>query len=610
MAPTFSKQIIQKVEEEIIDDFFKKIDEKYNIPKIQLNKIWKEIETPLTKPLTKLDITRRNTPFSLKEYQTGAVQNVYNAWEKGMPAVITAQTGSGKTYMGTMAAHLWNADIVFALGPKSSLIKWQKVLSSYFPLENIHTYTYDGWRSCGTREKINPKQPYTYYITRRTEKMSFVEFFPTKAWKDLVKNKRVVFIMDEFHKLQKPSMRSRAVISNTHYIIEYSQTSRILGLSYTPCDKKEDIPVHLCLLGFSDEINLVSYDRVMETYSCDGLYKLLNKAKRFSSMSLESLEYNRSIINSISNLDGRVIHKRSKIFAAELFLEYIRPNITFSCKPDFLEKKELQPDYKNCFVRVSKKTHEVITSIISSGLGGNRNANGNAIDLDNAFANNSSLMQKLQKMLVRMESIKTPIYEKLARGFLEKNPNGKVAIMVSYLQTIDRIKDALSEYNPVVIKGNVNMKNRELAIEKFQQDNLDHRVFISTLQTGGESIDLHDTSSSGEYKRLILIPPSYSTKSMVQASGRVFRDMVTSKPDVRIVYTINEDYSKDNDGNNFESTGTNLEYRFYSKIREKSETIKNYHATDQESILPCNYDTMITERVYYTDVDSGMYVWE
>lgn len=603
---TFSKQIVEKVEESILTDFFIKIKAKHGVNIKELRDIWKNIEAPIVKPATKLDITKRLGEFTLKQYQTGAVQNVYSAWEKGLPAVITAQTGSGKTYMATMAAHLWNADIVFALGPKSSLIKWQKVLSSYFPLENIHTYTYDGWRSCGTSTKINPKQPYTYYITRNTEKMTFIEYYPTKAWKDLVKNKRVIFIMDEFHKLQKPSMRSRAVICNTHYITENFQcNSRILGLSYTPCDKKEDIPVHLALLGFSKEISLISYDRVLESYTCDGLYTLLGNAKKMGTMKVNDYVYHQLCVNTISKLNGKVIHSRARLFAADIFLQYIRPNITFSCTPDFLEKKELQPDYKNCFARVSTKTHETITEIIRLGLNSvDRNG---GIDLDYHFQNDKSIMQKIQKMLVRMEKVKTPIYENMAKEFLKNNPQGKVAIMVSYLDTISRIKESLEEYNPVVIQGNVSMKNREAAIEKFQRDDLDHRVFISTLQTGGESIDLHDTSENGEYKRLILIPPSYSTKSMVQASGRVFRDMVTSKPEIRIVYTIPESYSEKDDGDNFEESPTNLEYKFYSKIREKTSTIKDYHATDQESVLPCNYQKMVTERVYYTDVDTGTF---
>lgn len=125
----------------------------------------------------------------------------------------------------------------------------------------------------------------------------------------------------------------------------------------------------------------------------------------------------------------------------------------------------------------------------------------------------------------------------------------------------------------------------------FQAHNLDSQVIIATITTGGEAIDLHDTSPMGSFRRRCLIPPTFYTKSMVQASGRVFRDSITSQSQIDIVYTIGEHAEESS------------EKRFIDSVHRKTTNIKQYHAENQQSILPCDYNNVITNRVYRTIVD-------
>ena len=199
---------------------------------------------------------------------------------------------------------------------------------------------------------------------------------------------------------------------------------------------------------------------------------------------------------------------------------------------------------------------------------------------------NRALLTSIQ---MGIEEIKVPIYIALALEYLKIVKNGKIAIMVNYLTSLDKLCKSLVNYNPVRIEGKMKPVDRQASMDAFQAPNLDCRVIVATLQTGGEGIDLDD--KSGKYPRCILIPPCYKSKIMVQASGRVYRDGTKSAPKIMIIYTAGRFGEKD------------LEKRFYESVRRKTETIKKFHAAGQQDKLPCDYRVYTTSKVYKTSID-------
>jgi len=522
-------------------------------------------------------------PIQLREYQIPCVHKVLDVWEDARPAIISSQTGSGKTYMGAMAAYLYGAQYVFVLGPKSSLSKWRDVLSLVFHPSSIYCVTYEGWKYCGSVGVPSDKQPYTTKIQREREGGGVgYDFEPSDVWNELVWNYKCVFILDEFHKLQKPSQRTFATAANTRPIMLYECPSRILALSYTPCDNLSDIPMHLYLLGMTNGTHLAEYNRSTKTYDTRGLQGVYDLAASFERISVED----KNTVTNAKYLKGRSTHSIVNAIAGHLFLQYIRKYIVFSCNPDFVNNTDLIPVYNNYFCKVSKHASDTITTIINGGGGEEK-----VISEFTHIVEDTSNMAALTLIQQALEKVKRPLYLELAKEWLEENPNGKVAIMVLYLDTMDELCDALIEYNPVRIEGCMSTAMRDVSINAFQAHNADSRVIVATLTTGGESIDLHDTSPDGSYPRLILIPPCFYTKNTIQASGRVFRDSVTSKPTIKIVYTATLS------GNKY------VEHRFYESVRRKSDVVKQYHAEGQCSKLPCDYQDVISKKVYRTGVD-------
>ncbi len=548
-----------------------------------------ELQVPPTPENTKT--------LQLRPYQEPCVESVLDVWKYGLPAIITAQTGAGKTYMGVEAASRWNADYVIVVGPKASLTKWSEVLLAKFSPSNIFTVTSDAWIRCGTPEAPNNRQPYTHKYERNG---TGYDFYPSQLWIDLCTNYRVIFILDEFHMYQKPSQRTFAVSACSRFILLHENNSRVLCLSHTPSDDMAYIPIHMYLLGMicqeerSDGKTDNPSKAMLEWSHIDGTYNLtgLEDVMKY----VEDLGYEIKNVREEASLlkyeKGRGVHNKANSIAGELFLNYVRDKLAFSCTPSFLEDEELKPLYENIFCRTTGDTLQKIFTILAGGY----EPEEIPIVFEHKYQNESSKsgLAVITKMQQEMEKIKEMIYVEQAVEHLTDEPSGKVVIMVQFLNSLDYIFTDMKKrgYNPVKLEGCMDQKSRDSSIAAFQSHNLDCRVIVGTLYTGGVSIDLHDTSLSGKFPRMMLIPPALRVKDMVQAAGRVFRDGVTSKSTVRILYTADGDKQ------------SSPESRFYQKVWKKTSTIKRYHATDQEAILPCDYNTYLTEKTYMTYVDS------
>ena len=70
-----------------------------------------------------------------------------------------------------------------------------------------------------------------------------------------------------------------------------------------------------------------------------------------------------------------------------------------------------------------------------------------------------------------------------------------------------------------IIRGGQSIRERQNNLDAFQ--NNQHRLILMTMQSGRESISLHDTQ--GNHPRVSLISPSWSAQDLVQALGRIHR---------------------------------------------------------------------------------------
>lgn len=72
---------------------------------------------------------------------------------------------------------------------------------------------------------------------------------------------------------------------------------------------------------------------------------------------------------------------------------------------------------------------------------------------------------------------------------LKNNAYPKIVIFGVHIETIEKLKEALSAHNPVVVRGGISGEERQRSIDRFQTDPT-CRVFIGNIQAAGTNITL------------------------------------------------------------------------------------------------------------------------
>lgn len=132
-----------------------------------------------------------------------------------------------------------------------------------------------------------------------------------------------------------------------------------------------------------------------------------------------------------------------------------------------------------------------------------------------------------------IEFYKIEIIYDLSIKYLELG--NSVAIFVNFIQSLEELMKLFNKDNIeyAVIRGQQNIENeREIEINKFQTNKV--RIIICMIQSGGQSISLHDTS--GNNPRVSLISPSYSSIELIQTLGRIYRANVITPVQQKIIY--------------------------------------------------------------------------
>ena len=186
----------------------------------------------------------------------------------------------------------------------------------------------------------------------------------------------------------------------------------------------------------------------------------------------------------------------------------------------------------------------------------------------------SGSLAKIQNALVKIEGAKVRTIARIARDNLITGM--KVVICVNYLNSIDRLTELLSDYNPLVLTGSVKLSNRISVVDKFQQPDMHYPLLIANLQVCSTGIDLDD--KDGRFKRCCIVNPNYSTISLYQLSHRFYRLDTASDSFIYFFFGKEQD---------------TCELPILKALSEKSNVMKavTSEQSDNGVIFPCDYAT-------------------
>lgn len=155
----------------------------------------------------------------------------------------------------------------------------------------------------------------------------------------------------------------------------------------------------------------------------------------------------------------------------------------------------------------------------------------------------SDALSELLFARMKAEIAKTPALVEEALECVEMGLSP--VIFINFLPTLDALLTFLEDSKVPLAKihGGQDIEERNYEIARFEADQA--RIMVSTIDSGGAGIDLHDVR--GEFPRVSLVCPTWRATTLRQALGRVHRAGGRSKTLQKLVFasgTVEEDIAE------------------------------------------------------------------
>lgn len=481
--------------------------------------------------------------ISVRDYQLDHVVRLIQILQSSLCYLDTSKTGLGKTYM-TIAVAMYYKKKMMVIGPKNSEGVWRNAVKAS-GAKMVDFISKDALRS---RDGIQPKHGYLerYNDGRETQ------FLVTDKFKSFV-DKGGFLVIDECHHVRNmTSDQHRAVRALTSYIAwEVKSTSRFALLSATPLSKIDQIISMMRIMGYirSEKLFKKHRDGSVILYGLQDLVDVCN--------AIDS-DKTSGILDKVLFYNSRV----AKQIVRKLFREVIKNHVSSAVKPPEIS---ILVDQKNGYYNLDDKLRNRFFESLEHLELASKYDRITGIIKEDCLIKSPKPKYNVITERRKIEMYKVPIFDRLARETLSADKNNKVIIGVHFLDTLEVLEDSLREYDPIILKGSVNGKDkksgmlrRDLLVNQFQNDP-EKRVIIAILRVISESISLHDTS--GDKPRFKFFSPSFDLLEMYQACGRAVRDGKSTKSNVVIRFV----YVKEGE----------IERHIYDALARKSEILKD-----------------------------------
>lgn len=543
------------------------VKEKYS--QIEVPKTPRKSKTPRgrkTPKYLKDDELTEPEVLTLRYWQFKWADKIKKILEKNYIYIDTSDRGSGKTYLAMDTALFYGIEM-FIVCNVTMIGIWEHLTRQYgVPVAAIISYQ--------TLRSQFGYEPIHEYLDRHdilaVSKTKSLYFTPTKQYTALVE-KGILLVIDEFQSIKNDSAQTKACTALIHEITKPNSNSRAALLSNTPIDDFKQAPNLLKVLGYIKSEKLTSYKFGTKTLAFEGLEELIQNCRELDDATTQSIldqvPINKDNVNNLCYL---------------LYKHVIKPIISGAMSPPENIKGKFY--VMNGFYNMSPEKYAELVDAIDrltkalQSIGRVKRSQEQKKEKKRQKGEDSDLSEESEglggviKALVAIENAKDEIFVRIAKQFLDDN--NKVIISLNYNTTINYVVEHLSEYNPLLLTGDVPGRDRGEIIMAFNKDP-NYRLLVMNTAVGGVGISLHDTV--GDAPRVMLISPSYSLIKDAQATGRIYRDGTKSDAIAIAVY-----------GKNTE------EVPIREAMRRKTEVVKGLLEEEvlERIVLPGDYPDM------------------
>jgi hypothetical protein len=453
---------------------------------------------------------------TLLQHQVDHVDRLMRVFQTETTTMDFSCMGLGKTYTSTECMVRLGLQNLFVVCPLTMEQKWKEVAKMH-GIPNVIVTSFASLRSVSG---CQPKHGFLRRISvdSKDAKLSdgtpkkVEEFELTDKFIDLVENKGVMMVIDEVHNLKNSSEQFKACKILTDAINNSTERrSRCILLSGTPIDKEEQTMKMLRLMGLYTRQEM----------------SLMGASEYVAKLSVKDKERVISIVKDTpAKISAELVHLCHVLFKEIVCTHWI------STMPNPREVI----DSKNGYYRLEEKDARFLEFYIGQlhSNSGFTTLTG-APDGEGMVVVQGGKLGAIAKSLEGIEQSKVPLFERLVRETLLKDPSCKVVVGMNFVQrTLYSLADRLKDLSPCLITGDTPRTQRETTIKKFQEPNTKCRLILANIKCLSTGVDLDD--KDGRFPRYVFASPNYTIVDLHQFSRRFIRTNTVGVPVFRFVY--------------------------------------------------------------------------
>ncbi|GAQ92445.1 hypothetical protein KFL_010150030 [Klebsormidium nitens] len=446
--------------------------------------------------------------------------------ERSPYALDFSQMGLGKTYTGSHIALTMGFLHVILVAPVSVQPKWNDMRVRYgVPItENISFCSIRSVRNKQPSHGLLSRRDFKVEIRKNNEvrEISKTDFRVTDKFREFVRE-GALLLVDEIQFIKNVTAQTSACQALVRTIVdsfEQGGRSRVLMLSGSPLDKEEQVATLFRTLNLMQGNELCRYNIGTRTMECTGITDIIEHCKRID---LEGTE-------KILRMKHRwwfLNEYNMRRLCYLLFQDVFKPHLASAMPPT---RSDATLDKYNGFYDVKNESDR---NDLTEGV----RALQEAVRYDSGTGRVSyenANFGDLTRALVQIEEAKVSTFLRIARDLLMSDEDRKLVICLNYRSSIQKLKAALSWWDPLVLDGTVSKTKRKEIIDAFQAPTHYRRVLIGNVSVCSTGIDLDD--KHGGFPRTALVSPNYSTITLYQLCHRFQRLDTKSDASVEMVY--------------------------------------------------------------------------
>jgi hypothetical protein len=378
-------------------------------------------------------------------------------------------------------------------------------------------------------------------------KRPLIRFERTEMLVALMQTYRILFVLDEVHNARSQASPRAIALATMFALIFDSSTgkrhqgcrSAVLLQSGTLFDRREQVANILQMIG-QLPININKANPLfkvqpkkgeIELYSVQGFY---DRCRQLDPETADII-YRRYItfpkkLLSVAPCAGPVkmgTTERCSLFLYNLFVKILQVRHG-SCMPAYRHPGFIIRNSFFCFEK--QEDLDAYNQAVSGFEAAQKQVDESRKKKDGPVTSMTHVFAQHKNV----DASKIPIAIRVVRNRLESNPHCKVIIAVNYTEDAHRLRDALAEYQPLMLTGEESAtENQRIILQKAFQDShyekvngkkvLRDRLIIANSTMASEGINLHDTSKDSKNPRWSYGMPSYHSIRSDQFTARTHR---------------------------------------------------------------------------------------